>query len=238
MTNQELEDQVKALQKEVQILKDTEAIKKLQAAYGYYIEHMMNREIVDLFADGPDVTLTVVEGSYVGKERVKGYFLRGGEGNGAVNPEFLHQVMQLSPVIDIAGDGKTAQGRWYGWGSLSIPWGKGVRQMFMNGIYEVVYIKEDKIWKIKNLEYFMHYAVPPDKGWVKADRQAPPAGDNEDYGELSPDIPAKYDLEYPSGYIFPMHFKHPVTGQVTSEAKRNAALKLQPNRYTKNQKKK
>jgi hypothetical protein len=28
-----------------------------------------------------------------------------------------------------------------------------------------------------------------------------------------------------------MHFKHPVTGKETSEAKRNATLKLKPSQY-------
>ena len=33
------------------------------------------------------------------------------------------------------------------------------------------------------------------------------------------------DLRYVSGYIFPFHFTHPVTGKPTSEAKLNARLK-------------
>jgi hypothetical protein len=42
----------------------------------------------------------------------------------------------------------------------------------------------------------------------------------------TPDIPPdKKDLRYVSGYIFPHHFKHPVTGKETSEGERNAKLK-------------
>ena len=33
------------------------------------------------------------------------------------------------------------------------------------------------------------------------------------------------ELRYGSGYIFPFHFKHPVTGKPTNEAIRNAKLK-------------
>jgi len=41
-----------------------------------------------------------------------------------------------------------------------------------------------------------------------------------------PDIPLdKKDLRYVSGYIFPFHYKHPVTGKETSEGVRNARLK-------------
>jgi hypothetical protein len=35
----------------------------------------------------------------------------------------------------------------------------------------------------------------------------------------------KNDLRYVTGYIFPFHFKHPVTGKATSEAALNARLK-------------
>ena len=51
--------------------------------------------------------------------------------------------------------------------------------------------------------------------------------------DFNPDPPAdmvgpSFDVatEYPSGYIVPFHFKHPVTGNETSEKKRNKALGL------------
>lgn len=55
-------------------MRDIEAIKKLQKAYGYYVEHMMYPEIVDCFADSPDVILDWLEGKYVGKTGVRKYF--------------------------------------------------------------------------------------------------------------------------------------------------------------------
>jgi hypothetical protein len=42
---------------------------------------------------------------------------------------------------------------------------------------------------------------------------------------------AEFDTQYPSGYIYPFHFKHPVTGKTTSEVEYNATLKLKPNRF-------
>jgi len=48
----------------------------------------------------------------------------------------------------------------------------------------------------------------------------------------TPDVPIdKNDLRYVAGYIFPFHFKHPVTGKETSEARRNSTLKPRPNRF-------
>jgi hypothetical protein len=95
------------------------------------------------------------------------------------------------------------------------------------------YIKEDGIWKILKLAFLMHYAYKPPKPPGHApevqipEGQAPGAADMG----LSPDIWAEYDTQYPSGYIYPFHFKHPVTGKVTTEAEYNSKLKLKPNRF-------
>lgn len=48
---------------------------------------------------------------------------------------------------------------------------------------------------------------------------------------MSPDEFAEYDIQYPSGYIYPFHFKQPVIGRITSETEYNAELKLKPNRF-------
>ena len=42
---------------------------------------------------------------------------------------------------------------------------------------------------------------------------------------------AEYDTQYPSGYIYPFHYMHPVTRKPTSEARRNAKLKLKPSPF-------
>ena len=59
------------LQAKVRKLEDIEEIKKVQRAYGYYLEHMMVDDIVDLFADGEETELWVSAGKFKGKEAVK-----------------------------------------------------------------------------------------------------------------------------------------------------------------------
>ena len=66
-----LESEIKALgarldenDRETQILQDIENIKRLQCAYGYYLEHWMSREIIDCFSESPEVSGTFVEGTY------------------------------------------------------------------------------------------------------------------------------------------------------------------------------
>jgi len=99
-------------------------------------------------------------------------------------------------------------------------------------IYEMDYIKEDGVWKIWKLRLLMHYAYtngktpqgPPETKETKGKAAPPPP-------KLNPDEWAEYDTEYPSGYIYPFSFVHPVTGKPSTEAKRNAKLKLKPNKY-------
>jgi hypothetical protein len=112
-------------------------------------------------------------------------------------------------------------------------WGKGVRQFFMGGIYECTYIKEDGKWKIFKLQYSLHISASPGEGWVKPERLAAvdPAV-KQGYNGPQPDIaPHGMDSLYLSGYIFPFHYKHPVTGKESTETQRNASLKFIPNRF-------
>jgi hypothetical protein len=219
-----MESEIKSLKKQVQTLEDVDAIKKLQCAYGYYLEHWMGDEIIDCFAkDHPEVSGTFVEGTYKGPGGIHRYFGRMKE----TPPEFLHMVLQVSPVITIAEDGKTAYGRWYGYGSIISRNTAPLDPTMMAVIYEMDYIKENGVWKILKLRLQMHYAyptrtpVPPPDG-----KEAPRPSMN-----LSPDEWAEYDTGYPSGYIYPFSFTHPVTGKPTTEAKRNAKLNLKPSPF-------
>lgn len=104
MASKTLEAKVKALEKRVKKPQDTEEIQRQQKSYGDCVEHWMSTELADLFADGPDTVLSVIGGTYLGKESVARY-IHGV--NKTRNPEFVHQVMLLSGIVDVAADGKT-----------------------------------------------------------------------------------------------------------------------------------
>ena len=163
-----LENQLESQEKILRTLQDIEEIKKLQRAYGYYLEHWMAQEIIDLFSDAPDVSLMLAQGAYSGKEGVIRYFERYKE----PNPEFLHQVMQLSGIVNVDPDGRTANGRWYGYGAVAVPVDKQVIQRFISGIYGCEYVKENGIWKIKKLRFDQTYNATPARGWVEPERVA------------------------------------------------------------------
>lgn len=220
MSEKELLERIEKLERQLRELRDIEDIKNLQKAYGYYIEHWMAPEIIDLFTDGPDVSLTLAAGTYLGKEGVRRYF----EHQDNNIPEFLHQVMQLSGIISVNPNGKQAKGRWYGFGAVAFPSDNGVREAFMSGIYTGEYIKEDNVWKFEKLQFDQLYTGSPAVGWVDPDRVVK-ANLMANLSLPEADIPRTFSFKYPSGYICPFHYKHPVTGKETSEGIRNSNIR-------------
>jgi hypothetical protein len=232
----ELPAKVQMMEKELQRLKDIEEIRRLQHIYGFYLTTFMNEEMIDLFSNSRESSLEFPEGTFLSKEGVKVAF---GHTNKEMNPEFMHQLMQLQGVIDVAEDGKTAKGRWWGFGAMAMPKSEslnqraadqGVSQAFACGVYENEYIKEDGIWKFWKIKWVPLYSCSPENGWVKPERLAKRPLAKEGQVKFpdwwKPDIPSKeIDYTYPSGYILPFHYKHPVTGKESTEGKRNDRVK-------------
>ena len=208
-----LEEQIRALQEQVRILQDIEEIKKLQRAYGYYLERWMSEDIINLFSDSPETCVIVAAGEFRGKESIKKFFRGGGTPEEVyrqrtANPYFLHQVMQLSPIIHVSPDGKRAWGRWYGFGFNALPDPSGkISANVMNGIYEVEYVKENGKWKILKLHWYMKFNAPPDK-WADPSKHILPKHHPLPF---EPDGPGETRALYPSTFIPPFHYKHPVT---------------------------
>jgi len=204
-TLEELETKLKTLGDSIRTLEDIEEIKKLQRIYGYYVEHWMYQEIVDLFSDGPDVSVEFSNsGVFLGKEGVKRYFR-----HPIATPEFLHLVMQNGGVVDVDPDSKTAKGRWYGLGFVALPREGGTYAGYNNGIYECEYVKENGKWKFKKIHWSRIFACPYAEGWVKNPLIAPVQDTPSE--ERKPDLPTTVHKPYPSGYIVPFHYKHPIT---------------------------
>jgi hypothetical protein len=223
MNTQEMEAHIKALEKQVAKLTDIEDIQRLQKSYGFYIQHWMYQELGDLFADSAEAELSILTGVFISKKSIVNYFT--GLKAQYDNPEFLHQLMQLSGIVDVNPDGKTAQGRWFAYGSCALMIGEGVRPLTADGIYTSDYIKEDGIWKILKLTWHPLILSTPFEGWVKKDRLQTSGPSLYANDVAKPDKPRELNPLYPSGYVVPFHFKHPVTGKNTNVEKHNAAIK-------------
>lgn len=218
MTVEELTARVKFLEKKLQKLEDTEEIKKLQRAYGFYLEHWMAEDLIDCFADGPDTELLVAAGHYIGKESIRDFFHHGRkniEMRRAENPEFLHQVMQLSGVVHVSEDGRTAKGRWYGFGANAFPSPENkVNPGWMNGVYEVEYIKQNERWRFHKVRWCMTFHAPWALSFVPPERRLDIKIDRP--YKRNPNLKADGAPEetiWPSGFICPFHFDNPATGR-------------------------
>jgi hypothetical protein len=233
MNTKELELKVKELEKKVkslQRLQDIEDIKKVQKAYGYYLMNWMHEELIDCFSTSPNTTLEWPQGTFIGSDGPRRFFANI---NTKKDPEFMHQMMQISGIVDIEPEGDHAKGRWWGFGAMAIPagsmevaGGEGVDQAFGCGIYEMRYIRENGVWKILKIKWVPVYNGTLEEGWVKPERRAKSKSSSINshgfpdswHSDSGPD---PIDYSYPSGYILPFHYKHPVTGKKTSEEKRN-----------------
>lgn len=219
MTVEELEAKVEMLENKLRTLEDIESIKKLQRAYGFYLEHWMAEDLIDLFSDSSEACLSVAAGEYRGKESIRRFFRHGNENTPlekSEDPEFLHQVMQLSGVVNVDPDGKTAKGRWYGFGANAFPGPAGINPGWMNGVYEVEYIKENDIWKLLKVRWCMTFHAPWGMSFVDAEKRADERIDRpyERSEALRPTGTPEETL-YPSGFIAPFHYKNPVSGRET-----------------------
>ena len=201
-----LEAELATLEHDVGLLEDTKAIKRLQRAYGYYVDKKLSREIGALFADAPDTTAELGgSGVYVGRARVAEFYDRiiGGEN---LKPGQLFNHMILQGVVHVAPDGRTAKGRW----RALIQIGQhGESAVWSEGPYENEYVKEDGVWKFSKVHWYMTMAAPYSPGWHKAPQpMEPPLAD------FPPDRPptAVY-ASYPGVYQPPYHYANPVSGR-------------------------
>ena len=221
MKSENLETIVKNLTQTVEklaarltITEDIEAVKKLQYAYGYYLEYWQEDELIGLFSHGSDVTIEInAGGQYKGWEGVLKAFNFSGhytafDGVKKAPPEYLHILMPNCGIVDVDPDGKEAKGRWYGFFLGAMPKGGNLRALIGCGIWENEYVKEDGIWKIKKLFFNDIISSPLDEGWIKTPYLA-----NPPHREAPPPGPNTHFAPYPSGYIFPYHYKNPVTGK-------------------------
>lgn len=188
-------------------IEDIEAIKRLQRAYGYYVDEGLWDEVVELFSSDGSIEIGL-DGVYVGKERVREYLYALGDGKAGLDPGELNEHLQLQPVVTISEDGRTAKARWRG---LLLLGRLGEEGFLGEGPYENEYVKEDGVWKIQKLHWFQSFVVPYEGGWA---RNEDANGAKYVSDRLPPDAPPSVEYEtWPATFLPPFHFENPVTGE-------------------------
>ncbi len=190
------------LEQQATQLVDLEAIKRLQRAYGYYLDRSDWDNIVDLLTD--DVTMEYgPAGVFVGKAHARALLYAIGYGKRGLRPQQLREHVQLQPVISLAGDGLSAKGRWR---AIVLLGQFHEYARWQTGPYECEYRKEHGVWKISKLHWFETFTVPEQGGWKTkmvqsnvADRKLPP-----------PDRPSSFVYDpWPAVSLPPYHYAGP-----------------------------
>ncbi|HTY51030.1 MAG TPA: nuclear transport factor 2 family protein [Steroidobacteraceae bacterium] len=189
-----------ALEQRAQAVQDIEQIKRLQRAYGYYLDRSDWDDVLDLLTD--DVTMEYgTSGVYVGKAHARALLYAIGYGHAGLNPQQLREHLQLQPVITLSADGLTARGRWR---ALVLLGQFKQYARWQTGPYENEYRKEHGVWKISAIHWVETFTVPFEGGWKTsmaqsnvADRRLPP-----------PDRPPTFDYRpWPAVSLPPYHYR-------------------------------
>jgi hypothetical protein len=206
-----VEQRLARLEHDMGIVQDREQIEKLTRSFSYYGDKGLWDQVVDLFATDSRVEIAG-RGVYYGKDGARRLFLNAiGAGKTGFAPGRLANHMMLQGIVDVAPDGLTAKGRWrefvqVGQYTKMAVWAEGVVQM--------LYVKENGVWKFKDMQWFASFYAPYDQGWGKA--ASPNNGPSTTFPpDASPSV--DYDV-YPGTYVVPFHYPNPVSGQVWTDA--------------------
>jgi hypothetical protein len=203
----QLEARIDTLEARKSRLEDGNAIKRLQRAYGYYLDRGLWDEAADLFAADGTIEIAL-DGVYAGQERVREYLHALGGSRAGLAQGQLNEHMQLMPFVTVAPDGLTAKATWRdvilaGQLGKSATWGEGP--------YVNEYVKDHGVWKIKSLHWYQTLVVPYNGGWAKSEDVN---GGKYVSGRLPPDRPPSEQYRtWPGGYLPPFTFDQPPAAQ-------------------------
>jgi hypothetical protein len=204
---QSIDQRIAAYTHRVDLLEDQNAIEDLQATYGYYFDKGLWDQAAALFTANGSFEYGQ-RGVYIGQARIRrAMLLFGPQGLAAGH---LNNHMMLQPIVTVADDGLTAKARWQGMIMLSQPGQNGVWGI---GISENEYVKQRGVWKIAKLHFYVTGLTDYDKGWMKA--AYPMQGQSALFPPDKP--PSEVYRSYPSAYIPPFSFRHPVTGKTLKD---------------------
>jgi hypothetical protein len=197
----DLEKQNKSFKHEIERLQAINEIQNLFSTLDYFHSTAKEDEAGQLFAlTMADVSAEIAGGGvYVGKESIikVGH---GVEGSGIPTPGHLGLHTRTTPVIQVAGDGKTAKGLWLSPGLETFEKDGKFDGQWCWCKYGVDFIKENGKWKIWHLHTYPIFRIPYYKSWVDAPATAALPRDLPD--RLRPNKPTTYLYEYTTTALY------------------------------------
>jgi hypothetical protein len=165
-----LENQIKEIQHQNERLQAVVEIQNVMSRYEYFHTADMQEETVALWAkNAPDIRANVPSfGLYRGYEGVRRLYVGAHQSFGEeARVGMMHMHALTTPVIEVAGDGKTARAVWISPGHETAGFDGKMHAFWAWLKYGVDFIKEDGKWKFWHLEVFGIFFTPYEKSWVE-----------------------------------------------------------------------
>jgi len=168
VTEKQMETKLADLERRIQRYEDRHEIEMLMGRYDLNHNQKNMHKTIQFYAlKQPDVSVEIADrGCYVGEENVRKLF----ESNYQIqinNGSYLMHWL-CSPMIEVAGDGKTAKGVWLAPGAEVVVQKDGEGQAVWNFIrWAIDFIKEDGEWKFWHYRVFCDIKCDYEKGWCK-----------------------------------------------------------------------
>ena len=192
-----------ALEQRIAVMNEEDKVRNLQNAYGYYMDQKMWDDVTDLFTSDGALSIANV-GVYDGPRSIRRALERSGPAG--LQQGQLNELMQLDMAVTIEPGGMEARSRGLEFGMLGEA-DKGTAY-FTLAIFQNRYVKQDGIWRIREMRLFPFMKTEYAQGWAKSQVVDPPPAK-----EQAPDR-AVLPSDVMSAGAVPVFFQpNPVTGK-------------------------
>src|SRR5262245_31202629 len=195
-----------ALEQRILAMNEEDKVRNLQNAYGYYMDRKMWDDVTDLFTSDGALAIANV-GVYDGPRSIRRGLERSGPAGLAHGQ--LNDLMQLDMVVAIEPGGMEARSRGLEFGMLGEA-DKGTA-FYTLAIFENRYVKQNDIWRIREMRIFPLIKTDYAQGWAKSQVVDPPPAK-----EHAPDRPVPASDVMTPGAIPVFFASNPGTGKPVS----------------------
>ena len=208
MANDSLEQRIKNLEEtnnsfkhEIERLRAVNEIQNLMSRNQYYHWAGMYEEAVALFARKTPGVKAEFEGFgiFEGIEGIRKIWVKLHRNIEGDRRGVMTVGTATTPVIEVAGDLKTAKGVWISPGIATAPLGDKIQAAWRWSRFGVDFVKEDGQWKFWRLHVYGMFMTPYDKSWADVPDAPPTAAPPMAMpDELKADRPNSYSWSYSS----------------------------------------
>jgi hypothetical protein len=158
-----------AIEQRISVMNDEDKVRNLQNAYGYYMDRKMWDDVTDLFTADGALSIANV-GVYDGPKSIRRALERSGPAG--LKHGQLNDLLQLDMSVAIEAGGIEARGRGLEFGMLGEA-DKGTA-FYTLAIFENRYVKQNDIWRIREMRIFPLLKTDYAQGWAKSRVVDPP----------------------------------------------------------------